>query len=67
MGLAFDYHGKVMRVKQMDPSKFTVPNEAQDIIQSGLREEMTEIVESEVMLKLRKLQEDKKKGKAIEE
>ena len=66
MGVAFDYHGKVMRVKQLDPSKFTVPNEAQDIITSDMREEMTQVVESEVMKKLRKIQEDKKKGKIID-
>ena len=65
MGVAFDYHGKVMRVRQLDPSRFTTPNEAQEIIQSDLREEMTEIEVSDVILKLRKMME-KKKGKVIE-
>ena len=55
MGVTYDDNGKVLKIKNQDPARLPKGAEVQDIIQSGLRNDLTEVLPSEAMSQLQKI------------
>ena len=55
MGVTYDDNGKVLKIRNADPSLLPKTSGIQNVVQSGLRNDLTEVVQSEVMTALMKL------------
>jgi len=53
MNITFDNHGSVLKIKKLDPAKFNNIDLQKEIIESEIREDLTEVVHSETVTKLK--------------
>ena len=62
MNITFDMNGKVLNIKRPDPARFGDVDIQREIIKSKLREDLTEVVESQSQATLKEM---KSKNKLI--
>lgn len=56
-----DDKGHIINIKKPDPSKFSNIEQAKQIIETGVREDLTKVVKSETLATLAKMKLEKKK------
>lgn len=65
MNITFDDHGSILKVKKPDPTKFNNIDTQKEIIETELRDDLTEIVHSETVAKLKRMQLERAKTKEL--
>ena len=60
MGITFDGQGSILKIKKPDPSRFNDISQAKDIIQSEVRDDLTEVIQSEAIQRLKTMRSLKK-------
>ena len=60
MGITFDGQGSILKIKKPDPSRFNDISQTKDIIQSEVRDDLTEVIQSEAIQRLKTMRSLKK-------
>lgn len=61
MNITFDDKGQILKIKRPDPAKFNNIETQKEIIESGIRDDLTEVVHSETVQKLKQMKVERAK------
>ena len=61
MNITFDDKGAILKIKRPDPTKFNNIDTQKEIIESGIRDDLTEVVHSETVQRLKQMRIERAK------